>query len=939
MKSSTLLHLLFFVSFIMSPHISISQNFSQDSIQGYLFYKKADKSWKNVDTCYHYSKLALPLLKKTKQWDKYIYTLCGLSYCYNVRSEFDSMEINNTFAYQEAQRLLPRNHPNFIRAMNNLALLYSQVKDNELKALGIYKEAYEILLKLNFNDYPIQAPLEENIGEMYFRLGDFDTALKYYKQSISSWKSVRINNKSKIPFIRVARVYAKMANLFFITKNLTEAEYHIKECIQTLQLSEEYDPNFMLRSKYVLVDINSALGRYDNAFSQLNSLDTMNASFFDRARFHQLKGEILFKKNNIAEAISELNMGLQQPIHQNKIINKVKSYSTLSEIYFSKKQYVKSLENLQNAIRLIFPNASLDDNLLIPPTLPDYLKLQLFKILIKKGDALQHLHQHTNDPKYLEANLKNYLYLSQLTNDIRSFYQSDESELLLLEIAKNFYEDAIETAYLLFQEKKEKQYLEHAFFFTEKSKSELLLEELRKKEFSGRGIIADSLLTLQYELKTAILFNQKMIKKENAKTEIDASKIKSLEDAIFELENQLITLRDVIQKAYPNYTALTEQKPITINEFQKELHEEQVVLEYFVGEKNIYLFKITSSETDLLKIENNFGLDSSINALFEQLKMEGNNGVNQYASVAYDLYKKILRPAHLTENEKQLIIIPDGQLENLPFDILVTKNKKTDSPKKLPYLIKDFITSYAYSATIFSHQTKQQFQESASVIGVFPTFEQTEKELLFNNIIHKSLSRFSGDYFQDEEANIQNFLKHIEHHQVIHFSTHAKGNDSIYNEPSIDFEDGTLNLSDLQTYNLSATLAVLSACETNTGTYRKGEGIMSLSRGFTFAGVPSIITSTSNVFEESTSIIMQTLYKNLEEKMPKHEALRQAKIAYLTNTEIPISKSSPYYWGTFLAIGNTDSITFQYPQNKIIWIFLGIGFLSLIIFYWKKRTQ
>ncbi|HHH50491.1 MAG TPA: CHAT domain-containing protein, partial [Saprospiraceae bacterium] len=637
-----------------------------------------------------------------------------------------------------------------------------------------------------------------------------------------------------------------------------------------------------------------------------------------------------------------LHRGLQVTPQKNQVREKASIPRTLSEIFHSKKDFRQALKHQQKAVKLLTADTSLINDLDIPDSRTIVSsKLDLFKTLVQKGKTIHALYQETKNPIYLKAALNTYLYLSQLTDDIRSFYQSEESQLLLLDEAKDFYEKAMETAFLLYDKNPNQQFLENAFFFTEKSKSELLLEELRKKEFSGKGIIADSLLKKQYNLKVAINYNHKLLKKENRKIEQkNKSKIKDLETTIFNLQKQWSDLKDEINLSYPTYSALTEQLPITLNKMQSKLDDSQVLLEYFVGKKNIYLFKVTQQNATLLKISNDFNLDILLTDLFGNLKMTGTNGISQYSTIAYQLYQKLLQPAQLS-SQKNVIIIPDGRLENLPFGILLTKKGNTNSPKDLPYFIKKMATSYAYSATILSYQMSQKTSLASSIIGVFPIFEKTEKELLHSEKIHKSLSRFSGSFLLKEEATKQNFLNNVEDFQIIHFSSHARGKDNIQESPSIDLFDGSLIISDLQTYNLSASLAVLSACETNVGEYRNGEGIMSLSRGFTFAGVPSIITSVSNVMEESTSSIIISLYKNLEKRMPKHEALRQAKLEYLNNPNLPNSECSPYYWGTFLAIGNMDNITFKYKSKNDIWyyVFGTVIFFIVGIFVKRKKSH
>jgi CHAT domain-containing protein len=133
----------------------------------------------------------------------------------------------------------------------------------------------------------------------------------------------------------------------------------------------------------------------------------------------------------------------------------------------------------------------------------------------------------------------------------------------------------------------------------------------------------------------------------------------------------------------------------------------------------------------------------------------------------------------------------------------------------------------------------------------------------------------------------------------------------------IPYEDGLLTALEVSAMDLSGVdLAVLSACETGLGDYRRGEGMLSLQRAFHMAGAPSVVASLWKVDDQTTSQLMQQFYANLwEGRMSKIEALRQAQITVLKEGQTrgirPLDKHPesgdgtlpPYYWGAFVLSG------------------------------------
>ncbi len=113
-------------------------------------------------------------------------------------------------------------------------------------------------------------------------------------------------------------------------------------------------------------------------------------------------------------------------------------------------------------------------------------------------------------------------------------------------------------------------------------------------------------------------------------------------------------------------------------------------------------------------------------------------------------------------------------------------------------------------------------------------------------------------------------------------------------------QTGFLRANDIYNLKLPADLVVLSACQTGLGKEIRGEGIVGLTRGFMYAGVPRVIVSLWSVNDRATEELMAAFYeKLLKEKLTPAAALRQAQMTMLKSKQW----SAPYYWAAFVQQG------------------------------------
>ena len=173
--------------------------------------------------------------------------------------------------------------------------------------------------------------------------------------------------------------------------------------------------------------------------------------------------------------------------------------------------------------------------------------------------------------------------------------------------------------------------------------------------------------------------------------------------------------------------------------------------------------------------------------------------------------------------------------------------------------------------------------------------------------------------------------------QIIHLSTHADIGDGA--DPWIACKDSKISLHEIYATQNQSDMVVLSACKTSLGALKKGEGVMSLARGFFHSGTKSVVSSLWSANDKSNQKILIDFYKGLQQGLSKSTALRNAKLTYLQTHHG--SELSPFYWGSLILIGNSSNITISrelHHTYKWIGLFI-ILIISVSIFYVRLKKR
>jgi CHAT domain-containing protein len=305
-----------------------------------------------------------------------------------------------------------------------------------------------------------------------------------------------------------------------------------------------------------------------------------------------------------------------------------------------------------------------------------------------------------------------------------------------------------------------------------------------------------------------------------------------------------------------------------------------------------------------------------------------------YQKAAHSLYKT-LQLDKLDKGWQNLIIIPDGKLNFLPFDALITNTAFTINLQQAAYFINQCNTLYGYSAAILLKQLYNDRSTANSTTVFAPVFSngQNHQQPLQYSLQEAEAiaANKNTTSFVKEKATLANFRQQFNNPGILHIATHAYADTGANSNPKIEFIDSSLLLNELYAMHTNASLVVLSACETGLGKLNSSEGPMSLARGFYYAGAKNVITSYWNVDDKSTAVLFSSVYKNIEGSSSS-DAIYQAK-KELIKTENG-KFASPYYWAGFVHIGmpqKKESPNYWWWLLAPAAVVLGYRFLRLYI--------
>ena len=860
-------------------------------------------------------------------------------------------------------------------AINNIGHVFSTTGDKQ-QALEYYTKALDILRELG--DRQWLGSTLNNIGAVHEAFGDLDQALQYYEESLPILREVENQGGEARTLLNIGSIYGifgeKQQALDYYEQALPifrEIGDRRGEATALNNIGTVYDDlgeNDIALSYYEQgLPLSQIAGDRLGEARTLNNIGQIYAYQGDPIKamqYHQTALPILREiGDRFGEATTFSNIG--------SLFAQVGDGDTALE-YYEKSLHLtretgnrtgeaRTLNSMGNAFRSKGETTTALDYFRQAQTLADIIgdrpgsALTLFNIAS--------IEDQLGDTKTALNTIEKSLAIIE---DLRTKVASPTLRQSYFSTVQDYYNLRIRLLMQLHQQDSSQNYDGQAFSVSEQSRARTLIDLLTEANADiHAGISPERLATEQQLLQTLDLIEQarlviynNIFSKESEKAEVDRN--------LAIANDSYRDFQDKIRRESPQYADLKYPEPLTVEELQAQiLDEDTVLLQYAFGSEQSYLWAITkdSLSSYVLPKEKvlNKAIDEARNYITSvktglPVPLQRRDDQDRLNAINH-LSELILAPAAAQLDKKRLVIVADGNLHFLPFSALnlsdseysplgdrheivnlpsastisiLRENTIEPIPQNPslailadPVFRDDDCRIESNDPTCIDSQPEQKLEPRPDEDLDFLALKRSAKSFAYINWDRLLGTRTEARDILNLLPNTDNTLQafdfaanrdlmtgdRLQDYDLIHIATHGFLNTEAPELSGlvlslVDKEEhpqnGFLRINDVFNLKLNADLIVLSACQTGLGDQVRGEGLVGLSRGFMYAGVPRIIVSLWQVDDAATAEFMTRFYRLLlREHLTPAAALQQTQREMRTETEW----THPYYWAAFILQG------------------------------------
>jgi CHAT domain-containing protein/Tfp pilus assembly protein PilF len=948
--------------FFKSIKLRTQLNGNEDTLLHYAYNKLGNLylSQSDFDSAYICHKIALNLSLRKQNNINYLTASSyqNLGIAAHMKGDFNEAEKYYTLSLGLKEQLFNKNDPALVKIYGNLGKFFSDLSKYDI-GLNYYDKS-EKILQSHYDRNNVQfAHLYWNKGNVYTLKGDYLKAINYLLRAYT----ILLNEKG-IDNQTISNILLDLGYSYDQKGEINLAIEYYTKAAQNNTNASIIKIYRNLGNLFQKIDQSDSAEKYYH-LSIKKALLYFKGVSYDLGLCYQYYGEFLENTGQQDQSLTYLLKAgeIFKQLFGTRSKDLAKIYLLEGQYYGDKKDYKTALDQIQLALCTLLPKFDQMNPEANPSMDEIVLDLYLPNFLSTKAKVLYQEYIDNHDTTSLKISLLTIQRSLDVIEEIRRTYNDEETQFTLNQSARDVIDLGVKVAYDLYTTSKDQRYLAKAFQFCEKGQAIVLLSALRGLQAQSTLEIPKNIQEFESNLTQDLSTYNNLLYQENLKKDPEESKIRLWGDKIFNLRLSYDSLLTAIQTAYPEFFRLKyDYSTVDADSLLKQLSGDQSILEYHLTDSLVYGFLFTDNKLTGEICGDRVKLTTIMDSLLAQFRSTEyfNPGPEQFDSMtraSEGLYDMLIRPFESMIENKRLIIVPDGELGYLSFDILLNEdlvNKNGRLYSELPWLIKSHPISYSSSATIFYEQNKSHKRfNSSDLLAFAPSYDykSNTRDGSYQDSIMMNLSPLTGTKEEiksiessfrttarfDESATESYFKKHAGNYRILHLAMHTIIDDEnpLYSKlvfapsQSGSTDDGYLNTYELFRLHLNGQLAVLSACNTGKGKLERGEGIISLARGFFYAGIQSVIMTLWEIEDHSSADLMSLFYQNLKKGEPYDIALQQAKLSYMASAGK--LHSHPYFWAGYVNIGKTGPIEFNRNKQLINLIIIGL-LCTLIIF-------
>lgn len=873
----------------------------------------------------------------------------------NDLARYEEAEQYSLKLLELAETHLEPDHPTMALVHNQLAIIY-ETRFKYKDALNQMITMVDVTTK-NYQktgNPQFLAIAYNNTGNLYHQLHEFSLAEPYFEKALALHQQ-----NYGIDDIGIVQSLSHLASTKLFLEKYEEADSLFKLAYQKQQVLE----NENIR---ILADLESQMGDL-YAFQEDHQIAI---EWFQKSLDHYASSGIEenFLKAETATSLAKEYvetgkfdegivlhfeaLGLYQQLFPDEKMAISGKLNWIADSYLKAGSLEKALLYSDSTFHTILPDVDLDIKASWVENLPPNARIADF--IFTRIQILDKL----MGAKPSKEGLSEIIYLSdQYSQIFEKSIIGIRTQFSVIELAqkqKKILQKGMDAAWELSDRYGENEYLITAFFFSERGKAVLLRLASNNLIMESEEVEGNVLEETDHNFRNKIsALNAEYLNSQS--TGDDVLKLLTIE-----LEKYGQFQDSVTSLNLPEWNKKYNLAPLSIGEIQSSLADQnQALIEFGVTEKFIYTFFLSKDDFQVFRASRD-----SLSKPIAQLGNLQRLKPKDFLEASYTIYKALIDPLYSKLNSNKLIIVPDAELFSINFETLV----KDDSGVQFSdfnYLIREFEISYLLSASASQYFSNKGYSGEGKGLFMAPGFtdemkksyaERLDMDSTFapiqSRLIRQPFSLQSagfasklwdGDFLEKDEAQETSFFRQASNAKIIHLATHGEANNISPLQSRLFFappnskdtmqnEDGILHAYEVYSMQLNAELAVLSACNTGTGKFRGGEGVISLAHSFLHAGSAAVLMSLWAIDEKTSATILSDFFENLADGDTKSSALREAKLKFIY--EAPEELAHPYYWAGMGIIG--DPSTIEKPNNPV-WTILGTLLLSLLVFYFLRK--